>query len=614
MKNNEIENFEENSDLIVEETIVESTKSDKSNDDKKDKDKNSRKRFKLPSALSIIIGVVVFAILVSWITFLVTGGDSNWYSLQEAKQIPIGFEEFKNYIGNSDNYLIITSFINNNPSFSYYFVDQGSYYTLTITDEAIWNESSLFSLIVQYNNNLLIADEWFNFGDSNWFVSSNGMYGLLDLITVTIAGMFSSTSVILYVFTIGALVEVLLVTGTLESGVSSLVKGLKNKEIVLVPTLFILFSLGGTLFGMQEETLGLIPIIVPVLILAGFEASLGYLVIVLGTTTGIASSVLDPFSIGVMADGIGTGISTGIAVRTVLFFIYTLIGSVFVTWYALRVRKDPSKSSDSLERIEQNKIWAHEVIGNVEHANTLNKKQKWALIIFGATFGWMVFTLLPWGTWIEGLNSSEGWTIFSSMFFNNVFIGEWYFIQLSILFVFVIILISKIFKISNKDIWNNSWRATKGLFGVALILMFSRTVSIILSYSGAAETIVNATFSGVDGGSPVLLSLSLLPLFLVMAIFIPSTSGLAGITAPIIYPIINQIPEGQRVIAEIGVLAVYPLAQGVINMFSPTTGLVITQAEASRTEYGKVVKWSAGYSLVILLVGVVSIGAMISII
>ncbi len=610
MENKDLKNLEESVDSSIEETTVESISSNHHNND----DKNSRKKFKLPSALSIILGVVVFAILVTWITYLVSGGDSSWYTLQEGKQLSTNFNEFKTFVEDPNNYIIVGNFIDGNSFLSSYFSDTGSSFELLITNETEWNDSAIYGIIVDYNNNLLVADEWFNFADSNWFVSNNGMYGLLDLITVSIAGMFSSASVVLYVFTIGALVEVLLVTGTLESGVSSLVKGLKNKEIVLVPTLFILFSLGGTLFGMQEETLGLIPIIIPVLILAGFDASLGYLVVVLGTTTGIASSVLDPFSIGVMADGIGTGISTGIAVRTSLFFIYTIIGSIFVTWYALRVRKDPSKSSDSLERIEENKIWAHEVIGDVEHANTLDKKQKWALIIFGVTFGWMVFSLLPFGTWIDGLNSSQGWIVFSSVFFNNVLIGEWYFIQLSILFIFVIILISKIFNISNKDILSNSWRATKGLFGVALILIFSRTVSIILSYSGSAETIVNSVFSGVDGGNPVLLSLSLLPLFLVMAIFIPSTSGLAGITAPIIYPIINQISEGQRVVAEIGILAVYPLAQGVINMFSPTTGLVITQAEASRTEYGSVVKWSAGYALTILIVGVISIGTIIAII
>ncbi len=611
MENKDLKNLEESVDSSIEETTVESISSNHNNDDK-----NSRKKFKLPSALSIILGVVVFAILVTWITYLVSGGDSSWYTLQEGKQLSTNFNEFKTFVENPDNYITVGNFIDGNSFLSSYFkdnTDSGSF-GLLITSETEWNDSAIYGIIVDYNNNLLVADEWFNFANSNWFVSDNGMYGLLDLITVSLAGMFSAAPVVLYVFTIGALVEVLLVTGTLESGVSSLVKGLKSKEIVLVPTLFILFSLGGTLFGMQEETLGLIPIIIPVLILAGFDASLGYLVVVLGTTTGIASSVLDPFSIGVMADGIGTGISTGIAVRASLFFIYTIIGSLFVTWYALRVRKDPSKSSDSLERIEENKIWAHEVIGDVEHANTLDKKQKWALIIFGITFGWMVFSLLPFGTWIDGLNSSQGWIVFSSVFFNNVLIGQWYFIQLSILFIFVIILISKIFKISNKDILSNSWRATKGLFGVALILIFSRTVSIILSYSGSAETIVNSVFSGVDGGNPVLLSLSLLPLFLVMAIFIPSTSGLAGITAPIIYPIINQISEGQRVVAEIGILAVYPLAQGVINMFSPTTGLVITQAEASRTEYGSVVKWSSGYALTILIVGVISIGSIIAII
>lgn len=531
-----------------EDTIVKNTKknhvANEVNFDNNNEGKiSTRKKFKIPSSLSIIVGVFFFAILITWIVHF-TNPDSNWYTYN-------GGEE-------------------------------------------------------------AVADVWFNFGDTNWFVSSTGMYGIFDSLKATLAGGFDAFDVVLYVFTIGMIVEVLLVSGTMEAGVSSLVKGLNGHEIILVPALFFLFSVGGTTFGLQEETLGLIPIVVPVLILVGFDAVTGYLVIVLGTTTGIASSVLDPFSIGVMADGIGTNISTGIVVRLVLFIIYTFIGCVFVTWYAVRVRKDNEKSYDK-DMLLANKKWSTEVIGDIENTDSLNKKQKRVLIIFGLTFGWMVFSLLPWTIWFPSLENNEGWTSFSSIFFGNVLLGQWYFMQLSVLFIFITYIMSKIFGFSNSEIWTNSKRAWKNLVGIALILIFSRAIAIVFEYSGATYTIIYALFNPESlDDHPIALSMSLLPLFILMAIFIPSTSGLAGVTAPIIAPIIDimEDPESKQV-AIIGILAIYPLAQGLINMTSPTSGITITQAELSRVNFAKVFPWTLMYGLVITVVGVISILTML---
>ncbi len=122
-----------------------------------------------------------------------------------------------------------------------------------------------------------------------------GLFGIGAAIT---EGFGNAYQLIFYLFVLGALIEVLLVTGTMEAGVGSLVKGLNGKEIILIPLLFILFSAGGTSYGMQEETIGLVVIVVPALVLAGFDTITGLLVILLGTTTGFAMSTVNPFAVG----------------------------------------------------------------------------------------------------------------------------------------------------------------------------------------------------------------------------------------------------------------------------------------------------------------------------
>ncbi len=566
----------------------------------KDKSKNTRKKFKMPSALSIIGGVIVFAVIITWIVHF-ADPTSSWESQQ---LVFSSTSDVNNWIDNNPEQA--KSFIVDNPDLINNWLDLG----LIVEFEPGYHFTDLgFQYIVKpFGEGNLIAKDWFNFGGSNWYVSDNGMYGIFDTFKAGIAGIFDAFSVVFYIFAIGAFVEVLLVTGSLEAGVGSLVKGLRGKEIILIPTLFILFSLGGTLFGMQEETLGLIPVIVPVIILAGFDAATAYMVIVLGTTTGIAASVLDPFSIGVMAGALNTTdlpvtIGTGIVLRMVLFFIYTTIGVTFVIWYGLRVHKNNDKSLETKEMIEKNKIWATDTLGNIDEAESLNKKQTWALVIFGLTFLWMIFTLLPWMDWIPSLATNSFWEGMSSLFFNKVKIGEWYFTELAILFIFSLMLVGKIFNMKTGKIWEHSLRGIKEMIGVALILAGSRTVGIILNYSGSTTTMINVLFGGISGASPIVLSALLFPLLALMAVFIPSTSGLAGITGPIISEIISVLNPSNQKIAVVGVMALYPLAQGIINMWCPTTGLVITQAEASHTNYGKILPYTLSYSIVIAVAG-----------
>lgn len=576
---------------------------------KKSSDKNTRKRFKIPSALSIIGGVIIFAMLITWIVHFVNPS-SSWENQQFANGTVNDFSSLENtnaWLNANWNKAFVQNFMTDNPDLIEYW-NKAGFITGESVDHYIFTELGFKYIVEPFRDGNLIARDWFNFGGSNWYVSSNGMYGIFDTFKAGLAGAFDSFSVVFYIFAIGAFIEILLATGSLEAGVGSLVKGLKGKEIILIPSLFVLFSLGGTLFGMQEETLGLIPVIVPVLILAGFDAATAYMVIVLGTTTGIAASVLDPFSIGVMAGALNTPdlavtIGTGITLRIVLFLIYTLMGTLFVVWYGLRVKKNSDKSLETKEMIEKNKIWATDTLGNVDEAESLNKKQTWALVIFGITFLWMIFTLLPWMNWIDGLSSSKTWETISSLFFNKVRIGEWYFVELAILFIFSIIIVGKIFGMTFGKMTEYSVKGAKGMMGVALILAGSRTVGIILNYSGSTITMIDVLFGNMDNTSPLILSISLFPLLTLMAVFIPSTSGLAGITGPIIADIISGFNYNDQKIAIVGVMALYPLAQGVINMWCPTTGLVVTQAEASHTNYGKVIPYTLGYAIVISIVG-----------
>ncbi len=592
----------------------------KNNDnDVNNQEKSKSSKFKIPSALTIIVGVSFVAIFITWIVAIFEP-ENSWYFWQEMKMIPDNYSDLNSFVTNPDNYNVVTIFLSKNSDLKPFFIDKDNYYVISeITNQDEFVSSVLYDRIQNYNEGLFVANKWYNFGNSNWFVSDDGLYGIGDIAKSFIAGVFDAFGLIFFIIAIGAIIEVLMETEVLKSLVNSMIKGMNNKRLMLIPSLFVLFSLWGTIMGTQEATLALMPIIVPALIVAGFDSATGFLVILVGCTTGIAASILEPFALGtlaaefnsiwndpsVTADVGGTiGIGTGILLRIVLFIVYTAIGCLFVTWYGNKVLKN-GDSIELKEMIEENKVWAQKSFGEQEH-KTLNKKQKLSLLYVGLVLVWMVFALLPWSNWISGLDDSKGWSTFSHMFFFNSLLGHWTFVQLGLLFGFGWFLCAKTFNYKNDQMLNNWKNSLKTFKVVAYILIFSRVTSIILTYSGSADYLATNLFGTLSEGlSAGLLSLSVFPFYVLMAMFIPSMSGLAGITAPIIAPIVKGYGSQSAMLpAIIGILALYPLAQGLVNMTSPTTGLVVAQAEASRTNYARTLPMLLTYAGVIAIVGV----------
>ncbi len=471
-------------------------------------------------------------------------------------------------------------------------------------------------------------DVWFNFWGTDYFMGdSKGKFGILNMPFVLLGGFFNSTGVILYLFCIGAFIEVMLESGALEAGTSALVKKLNGKEIVLIPILFTLFCLGGTTYGMQEETLGLIPLIIPFLILAGFDAMTGLLIVIVGTTTGIGSSVLDPFSVGVMADSLDVigheGLveaNTGIIIRIIMFLAFVVSGSAFCTWYGVRSRKGKDFSIEP-EMYEANKQWAHEMLGESHESDTkLTKREAWGLGIFGATFALMIFALLPWTNWFPNLENNYTWTLISSFFFAKLVFGEWYFIQLSFMFLLVAFLLGWVFGMKPKDTNKAVVVGMKDMISLGVILTVCRGVEIVLGYSGLTTDMVAMMFAGAGGAESsfpsVAIAWILFPAFAFLAVFISSTSGLAAITGPIVAPILWAMSNGdeeQFIKLCTIVMVTYPLAQGVINMFMPTTGLVVAQAQVARVNFGKALPMLTGVAIGAALIGMTIISISIPI-
>lgn len=174
--------------------------------------------------------------------------------------------------------------------------------------------------------------------------------GLWDIFMAPIVGMIGdkstegAISISLFILVIGGFLAVVNKTKALDQGIGSIVSKYKGKEKALIPILMILFALGGTTFGMSEETIAFYPLLIPVMISCGFDSMVALGIIIIGSQVGCLASTVNPFATGVASQSLGISPGDGLVSRVVLLVITLTISIIYVYCYASKIEKDPKKS------------------------------------------------------------------------------------------------------------------------------------------------------------------------------------------------------------------------------------------------------------------------------
>src|SRR4029450_13947748 len=156
--------------------------------------------------------------------------------------------------------------------------------------------------------------------------------------------LFGAIDIALFILVIGGFLGVTMKTGAIETGIGSLVERMRGRERWMIPVLMSVFALGGTTFGMAEESLAFYALVITVMITAGYDALTGAAIVLLGCGIGVLGSTVNPFATGIASGIAGIPISEGLVGRLVILFVALAIGILFVLRYADRVKKDPAKS------------------------------------------------------------------------------------------------------------------------------------------------------------------------------------------------------------------------------------------------------------------------------
>jgi uncharacterized ion transporter superfamily protein YfcC len=357
----------------------------------------------------------------------------------------------------------------------------------------------------------------------------------------------------------------------------------------MIPALMVVFALGGTTYGMAEESLAFYALVITVLIAAGYDALTGAAVVLLGCGIGTLGSTINPFATGIASGFADVSISDGLVARLVILIAGVAMGIFFVLRYADRVRSDPT-TSVVYDLKEQNE--ARFKTETEEGAVVLTGTHKAILAIFGGAFALMMYGVIPWDD--LGVPLPTLW---------------WWFPEMTASFLLFSIVIGLVGRMGEGAFTDTFVDGARDLLGVALIIGVARGITVIMNNGQITDTVLHWAELALGDVGETAFAIVMFLLFLPLSFLIPSSSGLATVAMPIMAPLASFVD----VPAELVVTA-YQSASGLMNLFIPTSAVVMGGLAIARVPYDRYLRWVwpllAG--LAALTVVVLAVGAALS--
>ena len=394
--------------------------------------------------------------------------------------------------------------------------------------------------------------------------------GVFDVLQAPTRGIQEAIEVVAFILIVGGSFQVITKTGAITSGMGRVVRRFKNKDILIIPIAMVLFALGGTSFGMAEETLPFFAIFMPIMMAMGFDSMTAFMVVFVGARTGYIASTINPFNVLIAQGILGIQGNPQLWLRMIAWVVLTAVAITWVVLYARRVKKNPESSitfeDDIAKKVE---FAADESALDAEFTG----RQKGVLAVFIAGM-----CLIIWGLVTQG----------------------WYMNEISAVFLAMGLLAGVIAGFSQDVIAQEFVAGIADFAFSAIVVGLARGILVIASDGMIIDTILNALATGLGGIPAVLFTTLLYAVENLLAILVPSSSGLAALTAPIFGPLTELMglnPEA----------AVWALSMGsaTMSLICPTNAILVAGLGVCKIKLGQWWKTVWKFFLVVSLINIV---------
>ncbi|WP_236262170.1 MULTISPECIES: YfcC family protein [Erysipelothrix] len=382
------------------------------------------------------------------------------------------------------------------------------------------------------------------FGPQGEILQGQGMqpFGLWDVLMAPIKGFQSASDVAIGILSAGGFLAVLNHVGALEAGIGSLLS--KFKGNVLIAIMMFVFAVLGTSFGFWEEITAFAVVIIPMFVLAGYDVMTGLAVLFIGASIGNMASLVNPFSTGAAVAAIGNpdlSIGSGIVLRSIIFAALYVVGTIMVIGYASKVKKDPSKSiTADLDNVNT-------LVDAKETLPEFTTRRKWSAFVLIMVVIIVILGYFPWADLLgQGVSDAINapFTMLAKVpVLGNLLgagnitpLGTWGFDEFAFLFLMGAFLLKVINGLGEMEFINKFIEGMKDLFGVVVVLAIARGIAIIMGSSteGMSITFIYWISNALSSVPLWVFGIFAIAAYVLIGIFLQSTSGVAGISMPIL--------------------------------------------------------------------------------
>lgn len=392
--------------------------------------------------------------------------------------------------------------------------------------------------------------------------------GFTDFVKSPIRGIIEAADIIFLVLIIGGLIGIMNKTGAFDAGISWLGRTLEGREYILIILVTTLIAAGGTTFGLAEETMAFFPILIPVFLAAKYDEMVGLACIFLGSAIGSMCSTINPFSVIIASDAAGISWTTGLNGRILMLLTCLIITIIYILRYAKRVKNDPSTSIIYKEKLDAPSLH----FKDLDHSLKLTLRLKVIILIFSLSFMIMII---------------------------GVSVLDWWFVEMTATFLVGAILIGFIGKIKETEFLDSFSKGAGELLSVAFIIGIARGVSVIMDDGLISDTMLYYASSMTDGMNKGVFTNIMFFIYGGLSFFIPSSSGMAVLTMPIMSPLADTVDVGREVVVNC-----YQYGMGLFYLINPT-GLILASLAIIKVGYDKWLKFVMPLAIILVLVTMV---------